>query len=247
MRLAGRMLLDLHHRLKGSHSLTMLREIESRSRLSREEILAYQFSQLSALLAEAEAHVPYYREMFQKLGIRSQDIRSLEDFSALPILTKDIIRERAQDLVREDLAKDKLRVSHSGGSTGVPLSFYHDSSYDDASEAGTFRNLTQCGWRPGDVIAYIWGGNDRLYAMPRWKVEFHQYLLGKYTFDPFYSVEADQAFCHLRIRVDDRALRRAHSSSGPETTSAARRIQHRGKTLSAAAGGYLRRIWLPGL
>jgi phenylacetate-CoA ligase len=187
MRFAGRMLLGLHHRLKGCNSLAMLREMESRSRLSREEILAYQFSQLSALLAEAEAHVPYYREMFQKLGIRSQDIRSAEDFSSLPILTKDIIRERAQDLVREDVAKDKLRVSHSGGSTGVPLSFYHDGSYDDASEAGTFRNLTECGWKPGDVIAYIWGGNNRLYAMPRWKVEFHQYLLGKYTFDPFYS------------------------------------------------------------
>jgi len=48
-----------------------------------------------------------------------------------------------------------------GGSTGVPLSFYHDRSYDETSEAGTFRNLRQCGWKPGQTIAYVWGGNDR--------------------------------------------------------------------------------------
>jgi phenylacetate-CoA ligase len=187
MSFVGRLLLGFHHSVKGSQSLAMLRASESRPRMSRAEILAYQFAQLSTLLAEAEAHVPYYREMFQTLGIRSRDIRSLRDFSALPILTKDIIREREQDLVREDVPKDKLRVSHSGGSTGVPLSFYHDRSYDDASEAGLFRNLQQCGWRPGDVIAYVWGGNDTLYTMPRWKAELRQYLLSRYEFDPFYS------------------------------------------------------------
>jgi phenylacetate-CoA ligase len=165
----------------------MLREMQAMPRSPQLEILAYQFRCLSALLAEAEAHVPYYREMFRNLGIRSRDIQSLSDFSALPILTKDIIREREQELVREDVPKDKLRISHSGGSTGVPLSFRHDSSYDDFAEAGTFRNLLQCGWKPGEMIAYVWGGNDQLYAIPEWQLELRQYLRRRYQFDPFYS------------------------------------------------------------
>jgi phenylacetate-CoA ligase len=187
MSFIGRLSLGLFQSLKGSRSLVMLREIEARPGASRSEILEDQFSRLSALLADAEAHVPYYREMFRKLGIRSSDVRSLSDFSSLPILTKGIIRERAHDLVKENVQKDKLRVSHSGGSTGVPLSFYHDRHYDEASEAGTFRNLRQCGWKPGDTVAYVWGGNDRLYAIPRWQLELRQYVQRRYQFDPFYS------------------------------------------------------------
>jgi phenylacetate-CoA ligase len=167
--------------------LSMLREMEAMPRSPQAEIFAYQFRCLSALLAEAEVHVPYYREMFRNLGIRSRDIQNLSDFRALPVLTKDIIRERGQDLIREDVPHDKLRTSHSGGSTGVPLSFRHDSSYDDFAEAGTFRNLLQCGWKPGEVIAYVWGGNDQLYAIPGWQLELRQFLRRRYQFDPFYS------------------------------------------------------------
>jgi phenylacetate-CoA ligase len=187
MSFAGRILLQFHHSLKGSQSLTMLREIELRPQMSRTEILADQFSRLSALLADAEAHVPYYREMFQKLGIRSKDIRSMRDFSSLPILTKDIIRERAQDLTKSNVSKEDLLIGHSGGSTGVPLSFYHNRSYDDASEAGTFRSLLQCGWKPGETIAYVWGGDDRLYAIPRWKLGLSQHMQRAYRFDSFHS------------------------------------------------------------
>lgn len=187
MSLFGRLTLGFYHSLNGSRSLAVLREIETRPRASRAEILEYQFSQLSTLLAEAEIHVPYYRDLFKKLGIRSQDIRTLRDFSSLPILTKDIIRERAHDLVNDSVPQDRLRTSHSGGSTGVPLSFSHDRSYDDASEAGTFRNLLQCGWKPGQTILWVWGGNDRMYAIPGWQWELRQYLQRSYQFDPFHS------------------------------------------------------------
>jgi len=187
MSFPGILLLKFHHALSGSRGLVRLREIESRPYQPQAEILEYQFSQLSALLAESETHISYYRELFRTLGIRTRDIQNLRDFSSLPILTKDIIRQRGQDLLNENVPKDKLRVSHSGGSTGVPVSFYHDRSYDDLSEAGTFRNLRQCGWTPGEKIAWVWGGNDRIYAMPPWQWELRQYLERAYQFDPFYS------------------------------------------------------------
>ena len=191
MSFTDRLLFTLYQSLKGSHSLEMLREMEGRQRSSRSEILEYQFRRLSALLADAESHVPYYREMFKDLGIRSADIRSLSEFDSLPVLTKDIIRERGHDLIREGINKDQLKLSHSGGSTGVPLSFYHDLAYGDFSEAGTFRNLIQCGWGPGETIAYVWGGNDRLYTMSRWRSKLRQYLRRRYQFDPFYSGATD--------------------------------------------------------
>ncbi len=175
------------HWARRSRSLEVLEEIRSLPFRSRQEILAYQFQQLSALLSEAEAHVPYYREMFRKLGIRSRDVRNLKEFADLPILTKDIIRERQDDLISEKAPKGTLIEAYSGGSTGVPLRFYRDRTTRDATEAGLFRSLLQCKWTPGEMIAYFWGGNEHLYSMSRIEFEIRQHIRRQYQFDPFHS------------------------------------------------------------
>lgn len=189
----GRLLLEGTQRLRRSRALDVLREIADAPRASRAEALAGQFARLSALLAHAEARVPYYRELFRSLGVRSSDIRSLRDFAALPVLTKDIVRERQRDLVRDDAAPETLLQHHSGGSTGVPLTFYRDRSYLDASDAGTFRNLGQSGWRPGEMVAFFWGGSERLYRMSRWEFELRQRMRRMHQFDPFHSGPGEMA------------------------------------------------------
>ncbi|HYM08469.1 MAG TPA: hypothetical protein VEU11_18100 [Terriglobales bacterium] len=183
----GRFLFQVTQRLRRSGTLDILQAIRPEPDRPRAQILERQFSRLSRLLATAEAHVPYYREMFRSLGIQSRDIRNLEDFAALPVLTKDIIRERQDDLLREDVPKSKLMVGHSGGSTGVPLTFYRSRADLDACDAGTFRNCLQAGWKPGDMVAFIWGFNQQLWDMPAWEFELRQHLRRMYQFDPFHS------------------------------------------------------------
>jgi phenylacetate-CoA ligase len=183
----GGLLLKTALLLRGSRALDVLREIEDAPRRSPEEVRAGQMRRLSALLAHAEARVPYYRELFRKLGIQSRDIRTLEDFAALPVLTKDIIRERGREMLRDDVPIESLQPHFSGGSTGVPLAFYRERAYMDASDAGTFRNMQQSGWRPGEMVAFFWGGNERLDRMSRWEFELRQQLRRMYQFDPFHS------------------------------------------------------------
>ena len=187
MSLSGRFLFQVTQRLRRSGTLKILQAIRSEPDQPREQILEHQFLRLSRLLGTAEAHVPYYREMFSSLGIHSRDIRNLDDFAALPVLTKDIIRERQDDLLREDVAKKELIVGNSGGSTGVPLRFYRSQATLDACDAGTFRNCLQAGWKPGDMVAFIWGFNQQLWEMPPWEFELRQRLRRMYQFDPFHS------------------------------------------------------------
>jgi phenylacetate-CoA ligase len=187
----GRLLLGLTERLRGSRVLRRLAELEAAAAVSREEILRDQFRRLRALLTHAERHVPYYREMFRGLGITARDIRTLDDFARLPVLTKDIVRERLTDLVRDDVPRASLVKRHSGGSTGVPLTFFVDRDYLDVADAGIYRYLKQCGWQPGEMVAYFWGGNDELDRMPRWEFEVRQRLRRMYQFDPFHSGPRD--------------------------------------------------------
>jgi phenylacetate-CoA ligase len=196
----GRLLLSLTCRLRGFDTLKQLAEIENAPFVSPEIVREDQFRQLSALLSHTENHVPYYREMFRGLRITSRDIRSFSDFAQLPILTKDIIRERGQDLVSNDVPLETLEPHFSGGSTGVPLKFYRSRKYMAASDAGTYRNLMQCGWRPGEMIAFFWGGTDKLERMPRWEFELRQHIRRSYLFDPFRSGEAEMEVWAQRMR-----------------------------------------------
>ena len=181
----GRLAFFAIQGLRGSRTWQVLREIEAAPRLSRVEIDRRQLERVRELLRHAEQHVPYYRELFRNIGVSSRDIRSLHDFAQLPVLTKTIIRERGADLVRDDVPRESLLEHHSGGSTGVPLTFFRDREYVDASEAGTYRNLRQAGWHPGDMVAFFWGWNDRLERMSTVEFEVRQRMRRAYQFDPF--------------------------------------------------------------
>lgn len=189
--LPGYLLLAGTHRLRRSKTLGILQEIRDAPFASPGDVERNQLRRLSALLAHAEERVPYYRELFRSLGVTSRDIRTLDDFARLPILTKDIIRERGRDLIREDVPLDQLQRHHSGGSTGVPLTFYRERGYMDASDAGTYRNFLQCGWRLGEMVAFFWGSNERLQRMSRAEFELRQRVRRMYQFDPFHSGPAE--------------------------------------------------------
>jgi len=187
----GSLAFTVAHRLRGSRSLELLRDMRDEPWQPREIVLARQLERLRALLAHAERHVPYYREAFRAAGVRSADVRSLEDFAHLPVLTKDILRERREELIAETVDRATLFPQHSGGSTGVPVSFFRDRAYLAASDAGTYRNLEQCGWKLGELVAFVWGFNERLDAMAPLEFRARQHLRRFYQFDPFKSGPAE--------------------------------------------------------
>jgi phenylacetate-CoA ligase len=185
MGLIGRTLFQAAQRIRGSHSYKALRDLRGNPKKSPAQVREMQFALLRRMLQHCEQHVPYYRELFAQHNIRADDIRTLADARRIPILTKDIIRARIDDLISDTTSKAELMRFHSGGSTGVPLTFYHTRQYVDESDAATYRALEQCGWKPGDMIAFFWGFNDRLYGMSRWEFELRQYLRRSYQLDPF--------------------------------------------------------------
>ncbi len=187
MGLYGRALLHMTERLRGSRSLRILSEIADAPFADPEEVRERQLEKLRGLLEHAELRVPYYRRMFAELGIEAADIRSFRDFSQLPVLTKDVIRDNRDELIREDVSSDELIQHSSGGSTGVPLTFFSERSHLDWSDAGTYRNFLQCGWQPGDMVAFFWGDDPRIKNMSRLEFEARQHIRRTYQFSAFRS------------------------------------------------------------
>ncbi len=189
----GRRLFELTHRLRGSHALERLAEIRDEARRSPADVQVRQWARLQRFLTNAEQRVPYYRQMFANLGMSARDVRTPADFATLPVLTKDLVRANRDALVADGIDRSTLVVHRSGGSTGVPLEFYHSKDALDLSEAGMYRNFLQSGWNPGEMVAFFWGFTPTIRNMSRTEFELRQFLRRSYQFDSFRQGDADLA------------------------------------------------------
>jgi phenylacetate-CoA ligase len=99
---------------------------------SPEEIEARAVKRLQRLLVHARMHVPYYRDLFNQVGMEPEDIQTLSDLSAIPITGKADLRCNFPTCTTAgNLPKHRLRKMMTSGSTGLPFEFYWDSAYED--------------------------------------------------------------------------------------------------------------------
>ena len=103
--------------------LAALAEMSWHARCSREQIVAYQGRQLRRLVSHAYHNVPYYRRLFDKIRLKPQDIRDVNDLGYIPITCKadlqtlpltDRLAQRGQSPL-PDRSQDRRL---DGGATG---------------------------------------------------------------------------------------------------------------------------------
>jgi len=121
------------------------------------EIREYQLYEIKRLVNYAYHNVPYYFEEWNRAGIKPEDIRSLEDFSRIPLLTKEKIRKNADQLLRRDVDKNSLIKSGTGGTTDSPIIIYFDKNRARYKEAEMHYFREWFSWNAGDKVAYLWG------------------------------------------------------------------------------------------
>jgi phenylacetate-CoA ligase len=113
-------------------------------------------TRLRDLLSHCERQVPYYAELMRETGGRY-----LEDpegyLTRLPVLTKDIIRARFDDLKSRDLSRRKWKFNTSGGSTGEPVRLIQDWEFAARSGAVQALNYKLVGRETGEPEIKFWG------------------------------------------------------------------------------------------
>jgi len=143
--------------LRRRSTLSWLAAYERDQWYSPAAIAALQWDRLKALVDHCWRDVPYYRRRWSELGIEPGDIRSLEDYARLPLLTKADIRENFDEL-KATSWRDRLLYKRTGGSTGEPLELgYTHESYERRT-AVMWRGYGWAGARPGRRTLYLWAG-----------------------------------------------------------------------------------------
>lgn len=142
--------------LRRRHTVRYLREYERNQWLPPERIAAIQWEKLQKLLAHCWNEVPYYRRRWSEAGIEPGDIRTLEDFARLPLLTKQDIRQNYEDIHARSLRGQMLYKSTSG-STGEPLRLGYTRESFERRIAVMWRGYGWAGSRMGRRTLYLWG------------------------------------------------------------------------------------------
>jgi phenylacetate-CoA ligase len=113
---------------------------------------------LAGLLAHCQRHVPYYAELMREVG--GSFLEDPEEYlTRLPVITKEIIRTRLDDLKSSDLRRRKWFFNTSGGSTGEPIRFIQDLEYEAWTEAIKLLFAKLVGREVGEAEFILWGSH----------------------------------------------------------------------------------------
>ncbi len=151
---------------------------------SPEVVRQRQLAKLREIASHARATVPFYRDL-------PGDIRSFDDFQKIPILTKQDIRDRFDDLLSSAYRGENLHLKKTSGSTGVPLRVLLDDAGMQFKRACTLRSDEWSGWRFGERVAKLWGNPE--YLKLGWRGRVRNLLLERADYLDTLQL-TDQAF-----------------------------------------------------
>ncbi|WCP16212.1 hypothetical protein sphantq_04708 (plasmid) [Sphingobium sp. AntQ-1] len=104
---------------------------------------------LNSFVRHSVETVPYYQDLFKKLGLRPEDIKTLDDLKALPVLNKAQVQDEPERF-RSDVISERALISvHTSGTTGSGLQFLSTAEAQHELWAVWWRYWDWHGIRPG--------------------------------------------------------------------------------------------------
>jgi phenylacetate-CoA ligase len=122
--------------------------------MSRKHIEKLQWKKTKWMIKYAYENTIFYKERFDELGIKPEDIKEASDMLKIPITTKQDLKLAGEDkfLVRK-YDESVLKTSHTSGSSGVPFKSYFDGrAWAIIKFSAKFRARILCGFVFGKIV-----------------------------------------------------------------------------------------------
>jgi len=139
----------------------------------REKIEAFQEQRLRHIIRHAYWNVPYYRELFDRAGVKPAEIRTVSDLVKIPLTSKEDIKRTPEMFLAREAKEKRLGRFLTTGSTGVPLIIRRTMFEDLLFHLYRMRIIRYYGLKCRDRTARVRGGNFK-YVPRSWR--FIQYL-----------------------------------------------------------------------
>ncbi len=122
-----------------------------------EEIKKIQSEKLVKQVKHVYEHVPYYRDLMDKKGVKPEDIHGIEDLYKLPFIEKSDLRETYPYGMLAVPLEDCVRIQSTSGTTGKRVIAYYTQHDVDLWEECCARALIAVGADKEDVVQVSYG------------------------------------------------------------------------------------------
>ncbi len=124
---------------------------------SREEIREIQSKRLRETVERCYNNVPFYKKKFDEIGLKPEDIQTIDDITKIPFTVKQDLRDNYPFGLNAVPKKDVVRVHASSGTTGKQtVVSYTKGDIERWSECAA-RALYAIGTRPEDKVHVSYG------------------------------------------------------------------------------------------
>ena len=119
--------------------------------LTRPEIEALQLERLQATIKHC-MNSPFYKKRFEQIGLKPEDIMTLDDLRKIPFTTKQDLRDTYPFGIASVPLEKCTRLHSSSGTTGNPTVILHTKKDLEQWANAVARCLWMVGCRPDDVF-----------------------------------------------------------------------------------------------
>ena len=137
------------------------------------------------LVRHAEKHVPFYRERYRDAGVSAADLKSPEDFSRLPVVTRQDLIERWREMIDERLSVESLIRYGSGGSSGAPVTTYHSTDESHQAWALEMVSFAVQSIPLGARMVRLWGAPQDVVKFKGFRGKTRAWLQNDYMLNAF--------------------------------------------------------------
>ena len=148
---------------------TQWRELERREAASDGENRDRQWQAVRRVLKYAYEATRFYRERFDQAGLTPDKIQSPADLQRIPLLTRNDIRTRLEDLTSNRYRAQELAESATGGTTDTPVTLRRSPESMQFRTAVQLRFNAWAGANPGDKFFWLWGAQGDFVGAPSWR------------------------------------------------------------------------------
>lgn len=110
------------------------------------QLEAFAWQRVQALVEFAYTNTEYYREQFDKIGCRPEDIRTPDDYRKLPLTNRTVVRENLDRMKPRNFESTHPIMTKTSGTTGFPLTLYRSTSHEALRRAIVWRHYNTCGY-----------------------------------------------------------------------------------------------------
>ena len=137
-------------KLRGLDVIERLKQLQGMEKWTHNDIKRFQVEKLKRLVSHAYHNVTFYRKLWDQAGVTTEQIKSLEDLSRLPKVTKRLLVQAGELSLDQRYPKTKFLQGRSSGSTGESFIYYKDKAHYSWFIAGALLGWTWAGWNIGE-------------------------------------------------------------------------------------------------